>query len=332
MGEFHPSYRSCMLTTRTLGTQGLTVSALGLGCMGMSQSYGTPNDEESVATIHRALELGVTLFDTAEVYGPYTNETLLGRALAGRRDRAIIATKFGWEIGSTGRGGLDSRPAHIREAVEGSLRRLGTDHIDLLYQHRVDPEVPIEDVVGTMAELVAAGQGTVPGPSRGGRADHPAGPRVHPISALQSEYSLWERNLEARDPSAARELGIGLVPFSPLGRGFLTGTVKRADEYPEGDYRRGDPRFQGDNFDANVRAAPWWARLRPGAAPARAGGARLGAAPGRRIWCRFPAPSAGASSRRMSRRPTSGSLPPRWRGSTRRFRPRSSPVRATARA
>ena len=154
MGEFHPSYRSCMLTTRTLGTQGLTVSALGLGCMGMSQLYGTPNDEESVATIHRALELGVTLFDTADVYGPYINETLLGRALAGRRGRAIIATKFGFEIGSADRGGLDSRPSHILEAVEGSLQRLGTDYIDLLYQHRVDPQVPIEDVVGTMARLV----------------------------------------------------------------------------------------------------------------------------------------------------------------------------------
>ena len=191
MAEFHPSYRSCMLTTRTLGTQGLTVSALGLGCMGMSQSYGTPNDEESVATIHRALELGVTLFDTAEVYGPYTNESLLGRALAGRRDRAIIATKFGWEIGSSGRGGLDSRPSHIREAVEGSLRRLGTDYIDLLYQHRVDPEVPIEDVVGTMAELVGQGKVRFLGLSEAGDADHPAGPCGAPdLGAAERIFSL----------------------------------------------------------------------------------------------------------------------------------------------
>jgi aryl-alcohol dehydrogenase-like predicted oxidoreductase len=253
--EFHPSYRSCMLTTRTLGTQGLAVSALGLGCMGMSQSYGSPNDEESVATIHRALELGVTLFDTAEVYGPYTNEMLLGRALAGRRDRAIIATKFGWEIGSTGRGGLDSRPSHIREAVEGSLRRLGTDYIDLLYQHRVDPEVPIEDVVGTMAELVGQGKVRYLGLSEAGEQTIRRAHAVRPISALQSEYSLWERNLEAEILPLLRELGIGLVPFSPLGRGFLTGMARRAEEYPEGDYRRGDPRFQGANFDANVRAA-----------------------------------------------------------------------------
>ena len=244
-----------MLATRTLGTQGLAVSALGLGCMGMSQSYGAPDDRESVATIHRALELGVTLFDTAEVYGPYTNETLLGRALEGRRDGALIATKFGWEIGSEGRGGLDSRPSHIREAVEGSLRRLGTDRIDLLYQHRVDPQVPIEDVVGTMAGLVREGKARFIGLSEAGAQTIRRAHAVHPVSALQSEYSLWERNLEAEIIPLLRELGIGLVPFSPLGRGFLTGTARRAEEYPEGDYRRGDPRFQGANFDANVRAA-----------------------------------------------------------------------------
>ena len=243
-----------MLATRRLGTQGLEVSALGLGCMGMSEAYGAPDDRESVATIHRALELGVTLFDTAEVYGPYTNETLLGSALAGRRDRALIATKFGWEIGDQRRGGLDSRPAHIREAVEGSLRRLQTDHIDLLYQHRVDPEVPIEDVVGTMGDLVREGKARFLGLSEAGVETIRRGHAVHPISALQSEYSLWERNLEDYVLPALRELGIGLVPFSPLGRGFLTGTARRAEEYPEGDYRRGDPRFQGANFDANMRA------------------------------------------------------------------------------
>lgn len=241
--------------TRTLGTQGLTVSALGLGCMGMSQSYGSPDDAESIATIHRALELGVTFFDTAEVYGPYTNETLLGRALEGRRDRAIIATKFGWEIGTQGRGGLDSRPSHIREAVEGSLKRLRTDRIDLLYQHRVDPQVPIEDVVGTMAELVRQGKVRFLGLSEAGVRTIRRAHAVHPISALQSEYSLWERNLEAEIIPTLRELGIGLVPFSPLGRGFLTGSARRAEDYPEGDYRRGDPRFQGENFDANMRAA-----------------------------------------------------------------------------
>ena len=244
-----------MLTTRMLGSQGLAVSAMGLGCMGMSQSYGTPDDGESIATIHRALELGVTFFDTAEVYGPYTNESLLGRALEGHRDRAIIATKFGWEIGATGRGGLDSRPAHIREALEGSLGRLRTDRIDLLYQHRVDPQVPIEDVVGTMADLVREGKVRFLGLSEAGAQTIRRAHAVHPIAALQSEYSLWERNLEAEIIPLLRELGIGLVPFSPLGRGFLTGTARRAEEYPEGDYRRGDPRFQGANFDLNMRAA-----------------------------------------------------------------------------
>ena len=244
-----------MLTTRMLGSQGLAVSAMGLGCMGMSQSYGTPDDGESIATIHRALELGVTFFDTAEVYGPYTNESLLGRALEGHRDRAIIATKFGWEIGATGRGGLDSRPAHIREAVDGSLGRLRTDRIDLLYQHRVDPQVPIEDVVGTMADLVREGKVRFLGLSEAGAQTIRRAHAVHPIAALQSEYSLWERNLEAEIIPLLRELGIGLVPFSPLGRGFLTGTARRAEEYPEGDYRRGDPRFQGTNFDLNLRAA-----------------------------------------------------------------------------
>jgi aryl-alcohol dehydrogenase-like predicted oxidoreductase len=243
-----------MLVTRKLGRQGLEVSALGLGCMGMSQSYGVPDDTESIATIHRALELGLNFFDTAEVYGPFTNEELVGRALKGRRDKAIIATKFGFRIGS-GRTGLDSRSAHIREAVDGSLRRLDTDYIDLLYQHRVDPVVPIEEVVGTMAELVGQGKVRFLGLSEAGEGNIRRAHAVHPISALQSEYSLWERNLEDRIIPVLRQLGIGLVPFSPLGRGFLTGTAKRASEYPEGDYRRGDPRFQDENYDANMRAA-----------------------------------------------------------------------------
>lgn len=260
-----------MLGTRALGRQGLEVSAMGLGCMGMSQSYGAADDAESVATIHQALELGVTFFDTAEVYGPYTNESLLGRALRGRRDRAIVATKFGWEIGTTDRGGLDSRPRHIREAVEGSLRRLATDRIDLLYQHRVDPAVPIEDVVGTMADLVREGKALFLGLSEAGAQTIRRAHAVHPISALQSEYSLWERNLEEEIIPLLRELGIGLVPFSPLGRGFLTGSARRAEDYPEGDYRRGDPRFQGANFDANMRAAGVVAKVagRHGATPAQ---------------------------------------------------------------
>jgi aryl-alcohol dehydrogenase-like predicted oxidoreductase len=251
-----------MLTTRTLGTQGLTVSALGLGLMGMSHAYGTPeqrDERESIATIHRAIELGCTFLDTAEAYGPFKNEELLGRALKelrGGRDRAVIATKFGFGFDAKGViAGVDSRPPHIREVVEGSLRRLQTDHIDLLYQHRVDPAVPIEDVVGTMAELVREGKVRFLGLSEAGEQTIRRAHAVHPISALQSEYSLWERNLEPRIIPLLRELGIGLVPFAPLGRGFLTGDVKRAEEYPEGDFRRGDPRYQGENFDANVRAA-----------------------------------------------------------------------------
>jgi len=251
-----------MLPTRTLGTQGLTVSAIGLGLMGMSQAYGTAeerDERESIATIHRAIELGCTFLDTAEAYGPYANEELLARALkalGGERDRVVIATKFGFRFDANGViAGVDSRPAHIREVVEGSLRRLGTDRIDLLYQHRVDPAVPIEDVVGTMADLVREGKVRYLGLSEAGERTIRRAHAVHPISALQSEYSLWERNLEPRIIPLLRELGIGLVPFAPLGRGFLAGAVKRAEEYPEGDFRRGDPRYQGENFDANVRAA-----------------------------------------------------------------------------
>jgi aryl-alcohol dehydrogenase-like predicted oxidoreductase len=247
-----------MLGKRTLGRHGLEVSALGLGCMGMSQSYGTAaerDDEESIATIHRALDLGVTFFDTAEVYGPFTNEELLGRALGARRKQALIATKFGWRIDGGRLNGLDSRPEHVREAAEGSLRRLGTDVIDLFYQHRVDPAVPIEDVVGAMSDLVREGKVRYLGLSEASAKTIRRAHAVHPIAALQSEYSLWEREVETGILPTLRELGIGFVPFSPLGRGFLTGAVKRAEEYPQGDYRRGDPRFQGTNFDANMRAA-----------------------------------------------------------------------------
>jgi len=263
-----------MLATRTLGSQGLAVSTLGLGCMGMSQAYGTAeerDERESIATIHRALELGVTFFDTAEVYGPLVNEELLARALEGKRDQVVIATKFGFTFGQGGVTGLNSRPDHVRQAVEGSLRRLRTDRIDLLYQHRVDPAVPIEDTVGAMADLVREGKVRFLGLSEAGEQSIRRAHAVHPIAALQSEYSLWERNLEPRIIPLLRELGIGLVPFAPLGRGFLTGAVKRAEEYPESDYRRHDPRYQGDNFDANMRAATAVRELaaRRGAAPAQ---------------------------------------------------------------
>ncbi len=247
-----------MLKQRALGSQGLTVSELGLGCMGMSQSYGTAqerDERESIATLHRAIELGVTFFDTAEAYGPYANEELLARGLGSKRDDVIIATKFGFTFGDGRISGVDSRPQHVREAVEGSLRRLKTDRIDLLYQHRVDPNVPIEETVGAMRELVHAGKVRFLGLSEAGEANIRKAHAVHPISALQSEYSLWERNLEPKIIPLLRELGIGLVPFSPLGRGFLTGKVKRAEEYDESDFRRNDPRYQGENFDANMRAA-----------------------------------------------------------------------------
>ncbi len=242
------------MNKRKLGEQGLEVSGIGLGCMGMSYAYGPADEAESIATIHRALELGCTFLDTAEVYGPFKNEELLGRALEGRRDDAVIATKFGFRIEDGKMAGLDSRPEHVREAVEGCLRRLRTDHIDLLYQHRVDKQVPIEDVVGAMAALVREGKVRYLGLSEAGVDTIRRAHAVHPISALQSEYSLWERNLEAGIIPALRELGIGLVPFSPLGRGFLTGIAKRADQHADGDFRKeSDPRFQGKNFDVNQR-------------------------------------------------------------------------------
>jgi aryl-alcohol dehydrogenase-like predicted oxidoreductase len=223
--------------------------------MGMSQSYGPADEQESLATIHRALDLGVSFFDTAEVYGPFHNEELLGRALRGRREGVVIATKFGWKIEDGKVTGLDSRPQHIREVVDASLQRLGIETIDLLYQHRVDPEVPIEEVAGAVGQLVAEGKVRYFGLSEAGESTIRRAHAVHRVTALQSEYSLWERNVEEGILPALRDLGIGFVPFSPLGRGFLAGGVKRAEEYPEDDFRRGDPRFQGENFDANMRAA-----------------------------------------------------------------------------
>jgi aryl-alcohol dehydrogenase-like predicted oxidoreductase len=241
---------------RKLGTQGLTVSCLGLGCMGMTWAYGTDRDEgEAVATLHEAIDLGINFLDTAEVYGPFTNEELVGKAIRGRRDQVVIATKFGFIFDETGKiTGADSRPQHIREVVEASLRRLDTDHIDLLYQHRVDPSVPIEEAVGVMGEFVRAGKVRYLGLSEAGPSTLRRAMKVHPISALQSEYSLFEREVEAEVLPACRELGIGFVPYSPLGRGLITGKVKRAEEYAaDNDNRRGIPRFQGENFDRNMK-------------------------------------------------------------------------------
>jgi aryl-alcohol dehydrogenase-like predicted oxidoreductase len=241
---------------RTLGAKQLAVSAVGLGCMGMTWAYEGRDEGEAVATVREALALGVTFFDTAEVYGPFTNEELLGRALGTDRDRVVIATKFGFTFNPDGKiTGADSRPEHIRTVVEASLKRLNTDRIDLLYQHRVDPTVPIEDVVGTMAELVRTGKVRYLGLSEAGPATLRRAHAVHPITALQSEYSLWERGVEREILPVCRELGIGFVPYSPLGRGFLTGTAKRAEDYPADDSRRFQPRFQGANFDQNMTLA-----------------------------------------------------------------------------
>jgi aryl-alcohol dehydrogenase-like predicted oxidoreductase len=243
------------LKTRKLGSQGLEVSELGLGCMGMSWAYGPADEQESLATLDRALELGITFFDTAEAYGPFKNEELLGRALKGRREKLILATKFGWRFKDGKLDGINSHPDNIKRVADESLKRLQTDHIDLFYQHRVDPEVPIEDVAGAVADLVRAGKVRYFGLSEAGEQTIRRAHAVFPVTALQSEYSLWERNLEPRIIPLLRELGIGLVPFSPLGRGFLSGNAKPAEELPDGDYRKGDPRFQGENFKANMRTA-----------------------------------------------------------------------------
>ncbi|MFD6277207.1 aldo/keto reductase [Streptomyces sp. NPDC060209] len=236
----------------------LKVSRIGLGAMGMSHGYtGSGTDEaESVRTLHRALELGVTLIDTAEIYGPYTNEELLGRALKGRRDEVVLATKFGL-VSHAGEGAwnLDSTPANIRTAVEGSLKRLGTDHIDLYYQHRVDPNTPIEETAGAVGELIAEGKVRAFGLSEAGPDTIRRAHAVHPVTAVQSEYSLWTRGVQDRVLPVLRELNIGLVPFSPLGRGFLTGTIRSADQFDENDFRRDNPRFTGENFEHNLRLA-----------------------------------------------------------------------------
>jgi len=241
---------------RKLGSEGLEVSSIGLGCMGMSHAYGSPAervDEESIRVIHRALDLGVTFFDTAEIYGPFTNEILVGRALAGRRDGVIIATKFGFDVQGSFPYAVCSRPAKIREVCDASLKRLGIDYIDLLYQHRVDPEVPIEEVVGTVGDLIDSGKVRFIGLSEAGPDTIRRAHRERKVSVLQSEYSLWERGIEERILPTIRELGIGLVPFSPLGRGFLAGGIRSFDDLPQGDCRRTDPRYQGENLSRNLR-------------------------------------------------------------------------------
>ncbi|MBP1857687.1 aldo/keto reductase [Rhizobium herbae] len=244
------------MKTRKLGKD-LTVSAVGLGCMGMSFAYGASDEQESIRTLHRAVDLGVTFFDTAEVYGPYENEILLGKALKDVRDRVTIATKFGFRI-ATGKSpsetitGIDGRPENARAVAEASLKRLGTDVIDLYYQHRVDPAVPIEETVGAMAELVHEGKVRTLGLSEASATTIRRAHAVHPIAAVQSEYSLWSRDPEDEVLETCRELGIGFVPYSPLGRGMLTGTIQKLDDLGEDDFRRSLPRFQADNLDANA--------------------------------------------------------------------------------
>ena len=304
---------------RKLGTQGLTVSAMGLGCMTMTAAYDTADETEAIATIHRALELGINFLDTAEVYGPYTNEQLVGRALRGRRDGVVIATKFGFRFGNGVRG-VDGTPENVKRVANESLARLGIDTIDLYYQHRRDPAVPIEETVGAMKELIDEGKVRYLGLSEVSPETLRRANAVHPISALQSEYSLWERRVEKKVLPAVRELGIGFVPYSPLGRGFLTGTVN-VEKLGEDDWRRTNPRFSKEAHKPTSASSTPCARSRSSATPPPRRSPSHGCCRAATTSSRFPARSAAATSRRTPARSTCTSQRISWqrsRGSTNR--------------
>ena len=299
------------LGTRTLGSAAhgsdLQVSTIGLGCMGMSEFYGSADESEAVRTIHRALDLGVTLLDTADMYGPFTNEKLVGGAIAGRRDEVVLATKFGnvRDPEDPTRRWIDGSPEYVRQACDASLQRLGVDHIDLYYQHRVDQSVPIEETVGAMAEMVAAGKVRRLGLSEASAGTIRRANAVHPITALQTEYSLWTRHIEGEILPTIRDLGIGLIPYSPLGRGFLTGKITSPDALAPDDFRRQNPRFVGDALAATWH---WWTGFArwPTARASRPGNSRWpGCSLRDRMWCRSPEPSASVTWWRTSQRQAS---------------------------
>src|SRR6476469_446631 len=303
---------------RKLGTQGLDTSAMGLGCMGMSEFYGDRSDQgESIATIHRALALGVTFLDTADMYGPHTNEQLIAKAIAGKRDQFVIATKFGLvrDPNDPLKPRSNGRPEYVRASVEGSLKRLDIDTIDLYYQHRVDINTPIEDTVGAMADLVRDGKIRYIGLSEAGPETPRRASAVHPISALQTEYSLWSREPEDEIIPTCRALGIGFVPYAPLGRGFLTGAYKSIEDFRSDDFRRNSPRFQGENFEKNLELVRHIERL----------ATEKGCSRRAMTWCPFPAPSTVAISRKTSARSASRSAARTWTASMRSHRKAQRP-------